>query len=425
MAAKDQEKTAFTTKQGLYEAKQRPARSELSSREARGGGEASLATHEQQETGDGGGGGLDSVADDALSSDIAWSTTATAGSEAVISRSNSTVVVDGGHEKPAPVITRGNEQQPAPPTKSKQSAPAVVPSSMADRTRSSARRLDRSAGVDEKRVAEVPTGPRELGPRDPIRTPIVGVTPHSGLRSSTAVVDPAVAMTGNPAAVPAASKKRATRVQAAEKSTETSSAVSARLSRSEALRRTPTESREVRQDALLDVTVDGQQGSACSKMDTAGGVMRPTDGAGRTPSTPEPSRGTRATRVEPTTGEGDKPRPAAKDAVANRPRTKPLVSGGVGQTIKSAKRAPQATSADKPAARRTATEVTAAGRQQRPAQLIRGGDGQPTTAAGPVGNEVAQAQAEQRAGERAGQREHDPTLQLTDDEIISAQRGSV
>ncbi|KAE9264847.1 hypothetical protein PF008_g32019, partial [Phytophthora fragariae] len=122
-------------------------------------------------------------------------------------------------------------------------------------------------------------------------------------------------MTGNPAAVPAASKKRATRARAAEKSMETSGAVSARLSRSEALRRTPAESREVRQDALLDVTVDGQQGSARSKMDTAGGAMRPTDGAGRTPPTPGPSRGARATRVEPTTGEGDKPRPAAEDAV--------------------------------------------------------------------------------------------------------------
>nr|KAE8923515.1 hypothetical protein PF009_g26230 [Phytophthora fragariae] len=295
---------------------------------------------------------------------------------------------------------------------------------MADRTRSSARRLDGSVGVDDKRVAGVPTRPRELEPHVPARTTSVSVAPRSGLRSSTTVVDPVAAMTGNPAAVPAASKKRATRARAVEKSTETSGAASARLSRSEALRRTPAESREVCQDALLDVTVDGQQGSAGSKMDTAGGATRPTEGAGRTPPTPGPSRGARATRVEPTTGEGDKPRPAAEDAVANRPRTKTVVSGGLGQTTKSAKRAPRTTAADKPAVRRTTAEAATAGRQQRPAQLIRGGDGQPTTASGPVVNGVAQARTEQRAGERAGQREHDPTLQLTDDEIISAQAKS-
>ncbi|KAE9274278.1 hypothetical protein PF001_g27128 [Phytophthora fragariae] len=404
--------------------KRRPAESELSPREARGSGEASLATNEQQESVAGGRGGLDGAAGDALSPDTAWSTTATAGGEADISRGSTTVVVGVGHEKPASVLARGDEQQPASPTKGRQSASAVVSSSMADRTRSSARRLDGSVGVDDKRVAGVPTRPRELEPHVPARTTSVSVAPRSGLRSSTTVVDPVAAMTGNPAAVPAASKKRATRARAVEKSTETSGAASARLSRSEALRRTPAESREVCQDALLDVTVDGQQGSAGSKMDTAGGATRPTEGAGRTPPTPGPSRGARATRVEPTTGEGDKPRPAAEDAVANRPRTKTVVSGGLGQTTKSAKRAPRTTAADKPAVRRTTAEAATAGRQQRPAQLIRGGDGQPTTASGPVVNGVAQARTEQRAGERAGQREHDPTLQLTDDEIISAQAKS-
>ncbi|KAE9173763.1 hypothetical protein PF002_g29233, partial [Phytophthora fragariae] len=171
-------------------------------------------------------------------------------------------------------MARGDEQQAAPLTKSKQSAPTVVSSSMANRTRSSTRRLDRSAGADERRVAVVPTGSREPEPRDSTRTTSVDVSPHPGPRLSTTVDDPVAAMTGNPAAVPAASKKRVTRARAAEKSTETSGAVSARLSRSEALRRTPAESREVRQDALLDVTVDGQQGSARSKMDTAGGATR-------------------------------------------------------------------------------------------------------------------------------------------------------
>ncbi|KAE9071355.1 hypothetical protein PF010_g25904 [Phytophthora fragariae] len=121
-----------------------------------------------------------------------------------------------GHEKPASVLARGDEQQPAPPTKGRQSASAVVSSSMADRTRSSARRLDESAGVDDKRVAGVPTRPRELEPHVPARTTSVSMASRSGLRSSTTVVDPVAAMTGNPAAVPAASKKRATRARAAE-----------------------------------------------------------------------------------------------------------------------------------------------------------------------------------------------------------------
>ncbi|KAE9056370.1 hypothetical protein PF010_g31789, partial [Phytophthora fragariae] len=366
--------------------KRRPAESELSPREARGSGEASLATNEQQETVERGRGGLNGTTGDALSPDIAWSTTATAGGETVVSQGSTAVEVGVGHENPASVMARGDEQQAAPLTKSKQSAPTVVSSSMANRTRSSTRRLDRSAGADERRVAVVPTGSREPEPRDSTRTTSVDVSPHPGPRLSTTVDDPVAAMTGNPAAVPAASKKRVTRARAAEKSTETSGAVSARLSRSEALRRTPAESREVRQDALLDVTVDGQQGSARSKMDTAGGATRPTDGAGRTPPTPGPSRGAWATRVGPTTGEGDGPRLAAEDAVANRPRTKTVVSGGLGQTTKSAKRAPRTTAADKPAVRRTTAEAATAGRQQRPAQLIRGGDGQPTTAAGPVVN---------------------------------------
>ncbi|KAE9171422.1 hypothetical protein PF004_g27574 [Phytophthora fragariae] len=55
-----------------------------------------------------------------------------------------TVVVGVGHEKPASVLARGDEQQPASPTKGRQRASAVVSSSMADRTRSSARRLDGS-----------------------------------------------------------------------------------------------------------------------------------------------------------------------------------------------------------------------------------------------------------------------------------------
>ncbi|KAE9162509.1 hypothetical protein PF004_g30468 [Phytophthora fragariae] len=375
--------------------KRRPAESELLPREARESGEASLATNEQQETVERGRGGLNGTTGDALSPDIAWSTTATAGGETVVSQGSTAVEVGVGHENPASVMARGDEQQAAPLTKSKQSAPTVVSSSMANRTRSSTRRLDS-----------------------------VDVSPHPGPRLSTTVDDPVAAMTGNPAAVPAASKKRVTRARAAEKSTETSGAVSARLSRSEALRRTPAESREVRQDALLDVTVDGQQGSARSKMDTAGGATRPTDGAGRTPPTPGPSRGAWATRVGPTTGEGDGPRLAAEDAVANRPRMKMAAEGEVDQTAKSAKRAPKSPVADKPAVRRTTAEAATAGRQQRPAQLIRGGDGQPTTAAGPVVNGVGQARTEQRAGERAGQREHDPTLQLNDDEITSAQATS-
>ncbi|KAE9069453.1 hypothetical protein PF006_g29573, partial [Phytophthora fragariae] len=65
---------------------------------------------------------------------------------------------------------------------------------------------------------------------------------------------------------------------------------------------------------------------------------------------------------------------------------KMAAEGEVDQTAKSAKRAPKSPVADKPAVRRTTAEAATAGRQQRPAQLIRGGDGQPTTAAGPVVN---------------------------------------
>ncbi|KAE8964811.1 hypothetical protein PF011_g28532 [Phytophthora fragariae] len=142
--------------------KRRPAESELLPREARESGEASLATNEQQETVERGRGGLSGATGDALSPDTAWSTTATAGGETVVSQGNTAVVVGVGHEKPASVMARGDEQQAAPPTKSKQSAPAVVPSSMVNRTRSSTRRLDRSAGDDERRVAVVPTGHESL-----------------------------------------------------------------------------------------------------------------------------------------------------------------------------------------------------------------------------------------------------------------------
>ncbi|KAE9274374.1 hypothetical protein PR003_g29628, partial [Phytophthora rubi] len=211
--------------------KRRPAESELSPREARGSGEASLATNEQQETVERGRVGLNGATGDALSPDTAWSTTATAGGETVVSQGSTAVVVGVGHEKPASVMARSDEQQAAPLTKSKQSAPAVVSSSMANRTRSSTRRLDRSAGADEQRVAVVPTGSREPEPRDSTRTTSVDVSPHPGPRLSTTVADPVAAMTGNPAAEPAASKKRTTRARAAEKSTETSGAGSARLSR--------------------------------------------------------------------------------------------------------------------------------------------------------------------------------------------------
>ncbi|KAE9033221.1 hypothetical protein PR001_g10257 [Phytophthora rubi] len=103
---------------------------------------------------------------------------------------------------------------------------------------------------------------------------------------------------------------------------------------------------------------------------------------------------------------------------------KTAAEGEADPTAKSAKRTPKTPVAGNLTTRRTVAETPAARRQQRPAKLICGGDGQPTTAAGPVVNEVAQAQAEQRARERAGQREHDPTLQMTDDEIISAQAKS-
>ncbi|KAE9033723.1 hypothetical protein PR002_g8518 [Phytophthora rubi] len=103
---------------------------------------------------------------------------------------------------------------------------------------------------------------------------------------------------------------------------------------------------------------------------------------------------------------------------------KTAAEGEADPTAKSAKRTPKTPVAGNLTTRRTVAETPAARRQQRPAKLICGGDGQPTTAAGPVVNEVAQAQAEQRARERAGQREHDPTLQMTGDEIISAQAKS-
>ncbi|KAE9033724.1 hypothetical protein PR002_g8519 [Phytophthora rubi] len=248
-------------------AKQRPANSELSPREARVGSEASSAVNEQLGAAAGGSGGLDGVSGDASPPDTACSTTATSGGESAASAARSSAVV---------VRTEGTHGS------------VVVDT---NQTRSGTGRTDNSTCVDEKRGAVTATGAREPEPRDSARTTSVDVSPHPGPRLSTTVADPVAAATGTPAAVPVASRKRATRARAAEESAGTSGVVPARLSRREALRRTPSESREVRRDALLDAVVDGQQGSTSTKMYTTGGAKKSTDGARRTPATPEPSKG--------------------------------------------------------------------------------------------------------------------------------------
>ncbi|KAE9036535.1 hypothetical protein PR002_g7031 [Phytophthora rubi] len=313
------------------------------------------------------------------------------------------------------------------------------------RTRSCTRR---AAQLSLENEAGVPPETRELARRESTRTvgeleransesraPARGSTPTTVDNSTEAT------MAANAAKTKAHAPKKITKTsntvmagaaRGIESTTATrepvtaaaSDTVTLAMSRREALRRTPAESREVRLDALLDQPGDEQRRSPGVKASMADTTSRSANGAKRSTITADTDTDARATRAEATTGGGATTPTSAKNGVTGRPRTKSakdVTRDPIGDGVRHTPRT--RTTGQATASRSTATATTAE-RGQRPTQLIRGVDGEATAAAGSLADETVRKQVEQHAAERERQREREPTLQLTDDEIVSAQTKS-